>query len=193
MDNCMRNDKVLVPSFKKDDSMFHGLDGDRASPEPFQVLPRWLLQVHLDSNGTMDVDLISEEPRVWGPACWRRNIAHVSWVLVGAASRDASKQLPKNPQERLSAVCLQGTESMKPPTPARLPFGSSLLVSPSSLTFMRCGAADNECRSKGTEAKHAFWKDSCPPSLMWGRLGEEVQPWMKTEVWIGPRADAYWN
>lgn len=39
----MRNDKVLVPSFKKDDSMFHGLDGDRASPEPFQVLPRWLL------------------------------------------------------------------------------------------------------------------------------------------------------
>ena len=60
----MRNDKVLVHSFKKDDSMFHGLDGDRASPEPFQVLPRWLLQVHLDSNGTMDVDLISEEPRV---------------------------------------------------------------------------------------------------------------------------------
>ena len=88
----------------------------------FKSCPGGCLQVHLDSNGTMDVDLISEEPRVWGPACWRRNIAHVSWVLVGAASRDASKQLPKNPQERLSAVCLQGTESMKPPTPARLPF-----------------------------------------------------------------------
>lgn len=33
------NDKVMFPSFKKYDSMFHGPDGGRASLEPFHVLP----------------------------------------------------------------------------------------------------------------------------------------------------------
>lgn len=47
----MKNNMVLVPSFKKYDSMFHGPGGDRAGLEPFQVLPRWLLASALGLKG----------------------------------------------------------------------------------------------------------------------------------------------